>query len=77
MMSARILPEAGARIGVECGPGEFAAHNAGSVMCRVESEWGAYVLVMMDSGEIKQCHGMNSGPGIGWHYVRPRPSAAR
>jgi hypothetical protein len=68
------LPEPGARVGVECGPGEFAAHNAGIVLCHVAQEWmpgefRGYALVLMDSGQVKECSGLNRGPGIGWHLV--------
>lgn len=63
------LPEAGQRIGVVCGPGEFAKDNSGTVISNIENEWGNYVLVMMDSGEVKRCNGLNSRPGIGWHAV--------
>lgn len=63
------LPAAGQRIGVVYGPGEYAPHNAGTVITRVESQWGDYVLVMMDSGEVKRCDGTNRGPGVGWHAV--------
>lgn len=63
------LPEPGQRIGVVCGPGEFAKNNAGTVMCHITDRWGTHALVMMDSGKTKTCHGMNAGPGIGWHAV--------
>lgn len=63
------VPAAGQRVGVVCGPGEFAADNAGTVITQVTNEWGTHALVMMDSGEVKRCDGMNRGPGIGWHFV--------
>ena len=65
----KIIPLAGQRIGVECGPGEFASDNAGTVLCQYEDRWGAHALVLMDSGATRVCEGMNSGPGIGWHYI--------
>jgi hypothetical protein len=67
------MPAPGARVGVVCGPGEFAQDNAGTVICIVEvvKLWDSeYALVMMDSGETRRCSGMNRGPGIGWHYVK-------
>lgn len=63
------VPTAGQRIGVVCGPGEFAADNAGIVLTQVETRWGTYALVMMDSGETRRCEQINRGPGIGWHLV--------
>lgn len=32
----RLMPAPGDRIGAEYGPGEFAAHNAGIVICLIE-----------------------------------------
>lgn len=63
------LPAAGQRIGVVCGPGEFAADNAGTVLAIIPTQWGDYALVLMDDGTTKRCNGMNRGPGIGWHAV--------
>lgn len=63
------LPAAGARIGVVCGPGEFARDNAGTVIAKIENRWGEHALVMMDNGTVRDCNGMNTGPGIGWHYI--------
>lgn len=63
------LPAAGARVGVVCGPGEWARDNAGTVMTEITDRWGSHVLVMMDNGTVRDCHGMNAGPGIGWHYL--------
>ena len=68
-MSSKPIPWAGERIGVVCGPGEIPESNAGVVLTQIPSVWGAYALVLMDSGECAVCHGMNDGPGIGWHYV--------
>lgn len=64
-----LVPTPGQRVGVVYGPGEFAPHNAGIVLTQVTTQWGTYAVVMMDSGEVKRCDGMNRGPGIGWHYV--------
>lgn len=69
MIRAIEVPEAGKRIGVVCGPGEFPKDNAGSVIAQITDRWGTHALVMMDSGAITRCQGMNDGPGIGWHYV--------
>lgn len=63
------LPEPGQRVGVVYGPGEFANDNAGTVICHITNRWGTHALVMMDSGQTKTCHGMNSGPGVGWHAI--------
>jgi hypothetical protein len=69
VFTAPVLPEAGARIGSVDGPGVFPRDNAGTVICQIDNQWGSHVLVMMDDGTTKTCHGMNSGPGIGWHYL--------
>ena len=63
------LPEPGQRVGVVDGPGQFPEHNAGIVMTIVKDKWQYYALVMMDDGKTKTCHGLNSGPGIGWHAL--------
>jgi hypothetical protein len=63
------LPAAGQRVGLVTGPGEFASDKAGSVITQVDDRWGSHALVMMDSGEVKKCNGLNSRPGIGWHAI--------
>lgn len=63
------VPNAGQRVGVVYGPGEFPKDKAGTVMTQVTNQWGTHALVMMDSGKIERCEGLNSGPGIGWHLV--------
>jgi hypothetical protein len=68
-ITAPTLPAAGQRIGVVCGPGEFPHDHAGTVLCIVEDRWGSHALVLMDEGHTQTCHGMNSGPGIGWHAL--------
>lgn len=70
------LPEPGARVGTVCGPGEFPRDTAGIVLCHVTDTWGTHAVVMMDSGKTERCHGMNRGPGIGWHYVEARATRA-
>lgn len=65
----RTLPLPGQRVGVECGPGEFARDNAGTVICHVTDRWGTHALVMMDTGKTNTCHGLNERPGIGWHAL--------
>lgn len=69
MIHAKDLPQAGQRIGRICGPGEFASDDAGIVLCQVDDRWGSHVVVLMDNGTTETCHGMNRGPGIGWHYL--------
>lgn len=66
---APVLPEAGARIGSVDGPGVFPRDNAGTVITQYEDRWGKHALVQMDKGGTKVCESMNSGPGIGWHYL--------
>lgn len=71
------LPAPGSRVGVVCGPGEFAAHNAGIVLCQAHEEWRLgefrhWAVVLMDDGKVLECSGLNAGPGIGWHPVGGR-----
>jgi hypothetical protein len=72
-----VVPAPGARIGSICGPGEFAEDNAGIVLCQVENKWGSFAVVLMDSGRVDTCHGLNSGPGIGWHELPLREVVKR
>lgn len=69
MITAPQLPASGARVGTICGPGEFARDNAGTVLCHVTDRWGTHAVVLMDTGKTNTCHGLNNGPGIGWHLV--------
>jgi hypothetical protein len=64
-----IVPEAGARIGSVCGPCENPKDNAGTVLCQITDRWGTHAVVLLDIGKIVKVHSMNTGPGIGWHYV--------
>ena len=66
------LPAVGSRVGTECGPGEFARDHAGTVLRHVTDRWGTHAVVQMDDGSEQTCHGLNSGPGIGWHQVPPK-----
>lgn len=68
-MVAKVLPKAGDRIGRVCGPGQFPEDDAGVVLSVVSDKWGDYAMVLLDSGQVVSCHGLNSGPGIGWHKV--------
>ena len=69
------LPAPGSRIGRVCGPGQFPSDDAGIVLCHVQGRFGEWAEVLMDSGRVERCHGMNKGPGIGWHYVQARAAA--
>lgn len=69
VFQAPVLPVAGQRVGVVCGPSEFARDNAGTTICQIQDQWGTHALVMMDSGEVKKCHGLNNGPGVGFHAL--------
>jgi hypothetical protein len=68
-IKAAVIPEAGARVGSVCGPCQNPKDAAGTVMCQITDRWGTYALVMLDTGKIAKCHVINSGPGIGWHFV--------
>ncbi len=63
-------PAVGTRVGVVCGPGEFAADNQGIVIAVIENRWGAYAAVLMDNGTMRDCHQVRDQPGIGWHYIK-------
>lgn len=69
MIRAVQLPQPGQRVGTICGPGELARNNAGTVITHVTDRWGTHALVMMDTGKVRDCHGLNTGPGIGWHAL--------
>jgi hypothetical protein len=69
VMQAPVLPEPGQRVGVVCGPGEFARDNSGMTLCQVTDRWGTHAIILMDDGTTKTCHGLNSGPGIGYHLL--------
>lgn len=68
-LAAIQLPAPGARVGRVCGPGEFPRDDAGVVLCHASNTWGTWAVVLMDSGKVERCSGINRGPGIGWHYV--------
>lgn len=64
-----LVPNVGLRVGVVYGPGEFPQHNSGIVITVTETRWGKSAFVLMDDGSVKECGGLNDGPGIGWHIV--------
>jgi len=70
MITTPLLPFPGQRVGSVCGPGEFPEDDAGVVLCRSADRWRTHALVLMDDGRTDTCHGLNTGPGIGWHVVR-------
>jgi hypothetical protein len=74
IMTAPRLPEPATRVGVVCGPGEFARDNAGTVLCHVTDRWGTRAVVLMDRGYIHYCHGLTE-VGIGTHQLAPRRPA--
>ena len=67
-MNKPVLPKAGDRVGAVCGPCQFPQDNSGIVLAVIESKWGDYALVLMDSGETETCHGLTS-VGIGWYLI--------
>lgn len=64
-----LLPIVGQKIGVVSGPGEFPSDNQGTVTEIVVDRWGTHALITMDNGRSSTCHGLNRGPGIGWHTL--------
>jgi hypothetical protein len=67
---SQVLPSSGQRVGTVSGPGQFPRDNAGTVICQITDRWGTHALVMMDSGRVDTCHGLNNGAGIGWHRIQ-------
>jgi hypothetical protein len=65
-----VLPKPGDRIGSVTGPGQFPSDNPGTVVCISSNRFGSFAVVQMDSGIVEYCHGMNRGPGIGWHPLK-------
>lgn len=65
----RLMPTPGERVGVVCGPGEFPADRAGTVLTVYKDRWGQHAVVRMDTGETMTFEGLNRGPGIGWHRI--------
>lgn len=63
------LPHPGQRVGVVDGPGQWPYGIPGTVLCHVTDRWGTHALVLMDTGKTIPCHGLNTGPGIGWHLI--------
>lgn len=66
--SGPVLPAAGSRVGIVCGPGEFPKDNAGTVLCQVTDRWGSHAVVLMDTGAINYCHGLTK-VGIGTYQL--------
>lgn len=66
---ARQLPNIGTRVGTVDGPGAFARDNAGTVLRHETDRWGTHAVVLRGTGETDTCHGLNDGPGIGWHLL--------
>lgn len=67
-ISAPILPRAGSRIGIVCGPGEFPQDTAGTVLCHVEDRWGVHAVALMDDGTTRKVHGVTDR-GIGVYQL--------
>ncbi len=43
----------------------------GKVYGRIRTRWGSSLRIKFDDYTFDTCHGINSGPGIGWHLDRP------
>lgn len=68
-ISPQLLPVPGARVGIVCGPGQFPADAAGTVLCHVTNRWGTHAVVLMDGGGTRAVHGLTS-VGIGTYLLR-------
>ena len=66
--AAHTLPAAGTRVGTVCGPCGNPAHNAGTVLCLITDSYGTYAIVLMDTGKIDHCFGLDQ-VGIGWYAL--------
>jgi NAD(P)H-hydrate repair Nnr-like enzyme with NAD(P)H-hydrate epimerase domain len=61
-------PAVGQRIGVVCGPGEFAGDAAGIVIAHNVTKWGTSALVLMDDGSTRWAEQLTT-VGIGWRAL--------
>lgn len=59
-----LLPEPGQRVHMDAGGSHY---FNGTCMCHVANQWGRYALIMLDCGEVRECHSMSTSPSIGWH----------
>jgi len=69
-VARRVLPPLGARVGSVDGPGVFPSDNPGACTAHVVDRWGAHAVIEFDDGRITTCHGLNTGPGIGFHLLK-------
>lgn len=60
----RALPNPGERVHLDAGGSHY---FNGTCMCIVSDSWGRHALVLLDCGEVRDCHSLRSSPGIGWH----------
>lgn len=73
---APVLPAPGDVLVAVHGPGESAMRRhadpkrIGTCLTLITDNWGAHALVLMRDGTTKTCHGLNRGPGIGWHLAQ-------
>ena len=58
------LPAVGSMVHSVSGPSMV---MNGVVLAHDSNAWGEFALVLMHSGKVERCNGLNSRPGIGWH----------
>lgn len=68
-IAPRVLPHLGSRVGSVDGPGVFPSDNPGTCTAHVVDRWGMHAVIEFDDGRTTTCHGLNTGPGIGFHLI--------
>jgi hypothetical protein len=65
------IPAIGERVHTVDGFGDYRHEPSmrGMVTGVITDRWGTHAQVMMDDGAFRTCHGINHGPGIGWHRL--------
>jgi hypothetical protein len=49
--------------------GAYYPDRQGRVYGHYRNRWGNYIRVKMDDGTFSVCNSINTGPGIGWHFL--------
>lgn len=58
----------GERVGFVFGPGEFPEHNQGTITAKARGDYGFYVDIRMDNGDIERAEGFVK-KGIGCYLL--------
>lgn len=64
-------PVPGDRVGFVCGPGEYAADNAGIVLAVYANRWSQNnAVILMDDGSVQESSSQLTSVGIGMRLVQ-------